>query len=136
VQSILPKPGCLVLTDVLRRHSVLEIFHFKVLLKPALTVSSDFNIILFESFFQNSLINIWELPLDIVEVYFDRMESALGLLLLVFQVSDYVRYTLALNEVLVVARLRVEHFFLRFNLSNSIHVIKLPNHYTLNPVLI
>lgn len=125
MQSILSKPSCLVLADVLGGHPVFKLVYLKVLLESACPVSSDFNVVVLEPLLEDGLVDVRELPLDFVEVDLRvfRETTSFRVLLLLFQVSDDVGRALALDEVLVVPRLGVEDLFFGFNLANSIHKI-------------
>jgi hypothetical protein len=71
VKPVLAKASCLVLTNVLRGHPLFKLFNFKILLEPALAIPSHFNVVVFKPFLQNGLIDVGELPFNVIEVNSD-----------------------------------------------------------------
>jgi len=119
-------PCGLVLANHFGRHSVLELFFVKVVVKLTDAIPVNLYFDLFQTLAQDWLTNVGEEPNDILKV--DR-----GILL---QEANDVCFAPRLDEVLEVARLRVVHLQLWLDLSHSIHRVQLPDRDGLLSILL
>ena len=68
MKSVLTLTGAFILAYHLRRHAILKLFFFEVLVKLAKPVPVDFYFNLFKAFFQDRLANVREKPHDVIKV--------------------------------------------------------------------